>query len=65
MKAIAFNTTIEGDTIALPGEQTDIKNGQKVKVIVLIENEDIALEKLSESQFLNGYASEDAKYDNY
>lgn len=69
MRALEFKSKIKNNQIIIPARiQTKLKSKQDVtiRVIVLIDDfddEDLSYQKLTESQFLKGYADSDAIYD--
>ena len=67
MKAIEFKSDVSKGDIAIPKRlhsRLSHLKGRKVRVMLLIEEEeDIALVKMEATQFLNGYAEGDAIYD--
>jgi hypothetical protein len=68
MKALQFKAILDGDRIRLPKRVfSKLKNAgtRPVSVIVLYEEtgEEEAFKALGRQQFLEGYASEDAIYD--
>lgn len=67
MKAVEFKAKIQDQKISLPVNQQELKDGQEVKVIVLIQEaaEGESFKELATEHFVEGYAAEDSMYDNY
>lgn len=72
MKALEFQSKIEGDQFKIPiGIRSKLKTNQNkdVRVIVLIDDseihDDLAFGQIAEEQFLNGYAEADSIYDDF
>jgi len=68
MQALEFETIIENDKILIPKEiKENLDNQKHIRVIVLIEDEDMREERdfkrFANEQFLKGYAESDAIYD--
>ncbi len=71
MKAIEFSTTITNNQIQLPASvqaQLQGSGNQKIRVMLLLddpegEEADTTFLKVTQQQFLKGYANTDAIYD--
>jgi len=65
MKAYEYYAEIMPDGhLSLPEDLRDkIKGDTKVRVMVLVEEDDAPWKKLTQSQFLKGYSEKDAIYD--
>ena len=71
MKALEFKSKIKNNKIQIPENvQSQLKKGNDVRVIVLIEDpdevcDDIDFKRAAASNFLRGYSESDTIYDNY
>ena len=66
MKSYEYYAQVLSDGhLSLPDELKDkLKPDSKVKVMLLLDEEDAAWKKMAMSQFLEGYSEKDSIYDN-
>lgn len=60
-----FGEVLSDGHLSLPEELKEkLKTDSKVRVVLLLDDEETAWDKFSASQFLKGYSEKDAIYDN-
>lgn len=60
-----FGEVLSDGHLSLPEELKEkLKTDSKVRVMLLLDDEETAWDKFSTSQFLKGYSEKDAIYDN-
>jgi len=66
MKAYEYSAEVLSDGhLSIPDNiKQQIKPSEKVRVMLLLEDDDAAWTRLAASEFLRGYADKDVMYDN-
>jgi hypothetical protein len=66
MKAYEYEGKVLPDGhLSIPEDlKSKLKSDSKIRVMLLVDEEEIAWDKMSMSQFLKGYSEKDTLYDN-